>query len=239
MNTTMDTVTKEIDRLFFFFGEGSEGVGEVERREDEVEGKEREKRDLFVSLASYGPGIVRFVFFYRSGRQVDAQSHKDALALAKREARRGQQQGKSLYIKKRRERERESEREESEFSFSFILLLSSCLCAPATKRSPARSTRPLHHPLSVVHGAPRPEPRGPLPRPLAGVAGDAPAPAAGGALFAAVLERAKPLGADRESAATPAELAAAGPGAAAAVARGRGGLSLIVMFCFVVVEEKS
>lgn len=93
---------------------------------------------------------------------------------------------------------------------------------------------------SIVDGAPGPEPRGPLPRPLARVAGHAPAPAAGGALFAAVLERAKPLGADRESAAAPAELAAARPGAAAAVARGRGGLSLVFdgLFCVVVEREK-
>ena len=85
--------------------------------------------------------------------------------------------------------------------------------------------------LSIIHGTPGPKPRGPLARSFTGVAGDAPAPAAGRALFAAVLERAEPLGADSESAAAPAELAAAGPGASAAVARGRGGLSLVLFCC--------
>ena len=117
--------------------------------------------------------------------------------------------------------EREEKKGEAFFKLFFSLFL--FLVVRALKALPML-------PISIVHGAPGPEPRSPLSRALTGVAGHAPAPAAGRTFLAAVLERAEALGADCERTTAATELAAAGPRAAAAVAWGGRGLSLFGFF---------
>ena len=119
----------------------------------------------------------------------------------------------------------------------FFLLLSLWQAERSAQNQSNSTTLPPPPPLFttllhslIINGAPWSEPRSPLAGTFTRGAGHAPAPTAGRALFAPILERAKPLGADRQGPAPAAELAAAGARAAAAVARGGGGLSLLSFF---------
>ena len=181
-------------------------------------------------------------FFYKEARErrCDTQSENE-LARAKAGSA-AQQQGTCTWKKK----DKGERRRASFLSLSLCLSVCVCVCLSvclslfvslslslslSRARHSAQSTVSLSSStttssLSIVHGTPWPEPCSPLPRPFTGVARHAPSAAAGRALLAPVLERAEPLGADSQGPAAPAELAAAGAGASAAVTRGRRGFSL-------------